>query len=61
MDDDKNIKDKIKNEIKGEKKFIIRAVIVALLLIVGYYIFSPYQNCVRNGMSEFQCTRNTSW
>jgi len=62
MDDEKNIKEKIKDEIRGEKKFIIRAVVVAFLIVVCYYIFSPYQNCIRTGsFQDYQCVRMTSW
>jgi len=38
----------------------------AAVLVVLYFIFSPYQNCVRSipnasASAKFQCTKNTSW
>jgi len=61
-DDEKSgIKDKIGNEIKSDKNFLRRVFLVAILLVVGYYLFSPYQNCVRSGLYESWCIQNTSW
>jgi Ni,Fe-hydrogenase I cytochrome b subunit len=61
-DDEKfGIKDKISNEIKSDKRFIIRVILISILIVVGYYLFSPYQNCVSSGYRKAWCTEKTSW
>lgn len=42
------------------KKLILIGVVAAVVVAL-YYIMSPYQNCVRSGYSEWQCTKMTSW
>lgn len=56
-------KSALKNEIKSDKKFFIRIAVVSVLIVIGYYIFSPYQNCVRaqGEDSEAWCMTKTSW
>ncbi len=53
--------DKVGNELKSDKKFLIRVVVIAILLVVGYYLFSPFQNCMRNMGSHSFCVKNTGW
>jgi hypothetical protein len=49
--------------MNDEKNFYKRVGVIAVLLIIGYYIFSPYQNCVRDmGVDESAfCTLRTGW
>ena len=45
--------------------------IAVIILIGAYFLFSPYQNCIRNSsdstviqsssMIEFRCDQQTSW
>ncbi len=45
------------------KQFIIKALVAGAILLVLYFIFSPYQTCVRDTGSDWvsYCTENTSW
>ena len=45
-------------EMTNQIKSII---IVAVVIIVLYYIMSPYQNCVRNEIDEDLCLSKTIW
>ena len=46
-------------------------VIVVIIFIGAYFLFSPYQNCIRNSgdstvaqsssMIEFRCDQQTNW
>ena len=45
---------KMTNQIKS-------IIIVAVVIIVLYYIMSPYQNCVRNEIDEDLCLSKTIW
>jgi|LakMenE18May11ns_1017448.scaffolds.fasta_scaffold8035947_1 Ni,Fe-hydrogenase I cytochrome b subunit len=63
-DDNKtSLKETLKTEIKSDKKFFIRIAVVSVLIVIGYYLFSPYQNCVRSQGedSEGWCMTKTSW
>lgn len=55
------IKAKAIEEFQSDKKFYTRALVISLLLIMGYFIFSPYQNCIREGGYKGSCVRFTSW
>ncbi|CAN1558147.1 hypothetical protein MCEMAEM4_02523 [Burkholderiaceae bacterium] len=61
IDKKKSIKDKIKDEFNADKKFFIRLLVSFLLLVIAYYLFSPYQNCLRIDENEFWCMKNTRW
>ena len=45
-------------EMTNQIKSII---IVGVVIIVLYYIMSPYQNCVRNEIDEDLCLSKTIW
>ena len=47
-------------ELDDKKTFLIIALIFVLLLIF-YFIASPYQNCVRNASNPVWCSTQTSW
>ena len=56
------------NEEKEEKKepkfydtFIGRVVIIVVVVIGLYYLFSPYQNCIRSGADKHRCIVATNW
>ena len=56
------------NEIK---QFLIKLVSIVLSLIFLYYLFSPYQNCMRDGWGKYDfhlerqrvnnCLEITNW
>ena len=48
-------------DFSNEKRFYIRIAIVAVVIFVGYYVMSPYQNCLRDGKHGGFCTVNTGW
>ena len=56
-------KETLKSEIKSDKKFYIRAAVISLLIVIGYYLFSPYENCVRaqGDSAKIWCRIKTSW
>ena len=56
-----SLKDKILNELKADKRFFIRLFVIAVLLIIGYYLFSPYQNCKSADLNTGYCSKVTSW
>ncbi len=43
------------------KQFIIKALTVGAIILVLYFVFSPYQNCVRRGISARACLTRTAW
>ena len=47
------------------KQFAIRLVMIAVVVTVVavglYYMFSPYENCIRLGNYGGKCLVNTSW
>ena len=46
----------------GEMTSQIKSIIiVAVVIIVLYYIMLPYQNCVRNEIDEDLCLSKTIW
>lgn len=55
------IKAKALEEIQSDKRFYTRVLVISLLMIMGYFIFSPYQNCLREGSYKSTCVRFTSW
>ena len=45
-----------------QNNFYVRVGFVVICLLVIYYIFSPYQNCKRDGgFNESGCIQYTSW
>jgi len=50
--------DNYDGEMNNQIKSII---IVGVVIIVLYYIMSPYQNCVRNEIDEDLCLSKTIW
>ena len=54
-------------EAMGERKLgtfakvIISQVIALILLLVFYYVASPYQNCIRQNSYKNFCIKETSW
>lgn len=55
-----------------DKKFLIKILIVAVAVVVVYYIISPYQTCLRDmteamggnkykGMAVLECSRSKNW
>jgi uncharacterized protein (UPF0333 family) len=53
------------NEDRKEPKFLEtflgKVVVVAVVIVGVYFLMSPYQNCLRGGLTEYHCTMNTSW
>ncbi len=45
----------------NEQKFYFRLIAVSVVLFAFYYLFSPYQNCVRAYENKAWCLINTSW
>ena len=45
------------------KQFIIKALTVGAIILVLYFVFSPYQTCMRDTDGDYLsfCTQNTSW
>ena len=43
------------------KNYIIMMIICFFLVIVAYYLMSPYQHCVDIGKPRAWCIMNTSW
>ena len=43
------------------KNYIILMVILFVLIIIAYYLMSPYQQCVDIGKPKSWCIMNTSW
>ena len=43
------------------KQFIIKVLVAGVVIVVLYFVFSPYQNCVRIGDAKAACMINTSW
>ena len=46
---------------KSEIKFYIRLFVICLVMVAGYYAFSPYQKCLRMGYAEILCLDWTGW
>lgn len=44
-----------------EKKLAIKVGVGVVILVVLYYLISPYQNCTREGQTNSWCTRHSSW
>ena len=41
---------------------IIKALIVAVIIVGVYYFASPYENCMRDGVyGSYLCEENTKW
>ena len=51
----------IKETVKSDKRFYVRLGVVAVVVVILYYLFSPYQNCIRDGRAPGFCVINTSW
>lgn len=64
-DENESIKDKVLKEIKADKKFFIRVAVISLLILIGYYMFSPYQKCLSANSEwkdpENHCLKITKW
>lgn len=45
----------------GFKNKLIIIGVIAALIMIGYYIMSPYQNCVRGGLASAYCAQHTNW
>ncbi len=46
---------------KNKKKILI-AIVGLILIVVMYYLFSPYQNCIREQeLSAYGCAMVTNW
>lgn len=60
-----NAKDKILHRIstdfKSDKKFFVRAIVIFIFIIFFYYLFSPYQHCMRSEDDSYWCLKNTRW
>jgi hypothetical protein len=50
-----------KNIDKIIKSPIFLILFISIIIIILYYIISPYQNCLRTSFSERQCISKTSW
>jgi len=44
-----------------EKQFIVKVLVIVGSLVLLYYLFSPYQNCIRKINNAAWCIHNTSW
>ena len=42
------------------KNFFIRVIFVGLIVIVLYFVVSPYQNCIKE-LNHRVCINNTNW
>lgn len=63
--DEKNNQDNWKNSKKYRKplpdiQFFIRVAVISAVVFGGYYLFSPYQNCIRAGLGT-NCFTHTIW
>tara|TARA_R110002072_G_scaffold284396_5_gene448671 strand:- start:2977 stop:3288 length:312 start_codon:yes stop_codon:yes gene_type:complete len=58
---EKRIPDSIKYELKKEVKLMARIIVVSFISLAFYYLISPYQNCMREGMLTTFCFAQTSW
>jgi len=43
------------------KTNLILVGVIFILVIIGYYTMSPYQNCMRKEDNGFFCSKNTDW
>ena len=57
--------DKVKAAAKEDQKWLIRIGIITLIVVVFYFIASPYQNCKRllivTEEDYLLCVTQTSW
>ena len=57
--------DKVKAAAKEDQKWLIRIGIITLIVVVFYFIASPYQNCKRfltvTERDYYWCVKETSW
>ena len=44
-----------------QNNFFVRVGFLVMCLIVLYYMFSPYQNCMRQDYRTYRCISITSW
>ncbi len=44
-----------------DKNTLVIILVVFVALVVLYFVASPYQNCIRQGISVGHCLRLTSW
>lgn len=42
-------------------RFGVKSTIIFILVIIGYFIISPYENCTRAGLTPSRCFVVTSW
>jgi hypothetical protein len=45
------------------KQFIIKVLVAGVVIVALYFVFSPYQTCMRDTDGDYLsfCTQNTSW
>ena len=62
--DDEIIQEHRRKMPKDTKQFIIKVLVVGAVLLVLYFVFSPYRNCMRATRSVTPmryCMERTSW
>ena len=47
-------------------KFLIKVVLLSTLVLILYFVISPYQNCLRivddpESNMKFECVKETGW
>ena len=48
-------------EMSNFQQKIVFSILIFALIMLGYYLTSPYQRCIRQGEGELYCLRETSW
>ena len=52
------------------KQFVIKVLVVGVVIVALYFLFSPYRTCMRRSIADsptaaaldsFSCMGNTSW
>jgi len=61
IEEEKSFKSKLKDEFNADKRFFVRILVIFLLLVISYYLFSPYQNCISFDNNQGWCILNTRW
>ena len=56
--------EKVKAAAKEDKKWLIRIGVITVIVVVFYFIASPYQSCKRQYTGKHipvYCAKHTSW
>lgn len=61
MDEKKSLRDEVAGIVKSEKTWLFKLGMITVIVVIFYFVASPYQNCLRDGVIPSYCATVAKW